>query len=120
MFQFIDPKVGLLQTDFLTFKSAKVLISKLNVKAMLTWLLLLEIFRCNGSSPSLNFSATTLLRISYKHFQVKNILVELTPLTKNHPKWSIYIMDINHLNALAQDHANYMFKVVILRELTQE
>ena len=87
---------------------------------MLTWLLLSEIFHCNGLSPSLNFPAITLLRISHKHFQVKNILVELIPLTKGHPKRSIYIMAINHLNTLAQYHINYMFKVVISRELIQE
>ena len=78
---------------------------------MLIWLLLFEIFRCIGSSPSLNFPAITLFRISHKHFQVKNILAELIRLTKNHPKRSIYIMAINHLNTLAQYHTNYMFKV---------
>ena len=87
---------------------------------MLTWLLLFEIFRCNGSSPSLNFPAITLLRISHKHFQVKNILAEIIPLTKNHPKRSICIMAIKNRNTLSQYHINYMFKVVISRELIQE
>ena len=73
-----------------------------------------------GSGPSLNFTALTLLRIAHKHFQVKNILVELFPLTKNHPKRSIYIMANNHLNTIAQYHTNYMFKVVLSRELIQD
>ena len=58
--------------------------------------------------------------MSHKNFQVKNILAELIPLTKNHPKRSLYIMAINQLNTLAQYHTNYMFKVVLSRELIQE
>ena len=58
--------------------------------------------------------------MSHKHFEVKNILAELIPLTKNHPKRNIYIMAINHLNTLAQYHTNYKFKVILSRELIQE
>ena len=85
-------------------KNAKVFISKLSVKVKLTWLLLFEIFHCIGSSPSLNFPDITLItpHIPHKHFQVKNILAELLPLAKNHPKISIDIIAINHLNTLAQ------------------
>ena len=57
--------------------------------------------------------AITLLRISHKHFQVKNILAELIPLKQNHPKESIDIMAINHLNTLAQYHTIYVFKVIL-------
>ena len=78
----IYPEVELLQRDFLTFRSAEAFISKLSVKVMLTWLLLLEIFGCTDSSTCLNFPAIILLRISRKHFQVKNILAELIPITK--------------------------------------
>ena len=112
---YIYPEVGLLQTDFLTFKSASRTPRFLHRNQVLN----LRYFVV-GSGPSLNFTALTLLRIPHKHFQVKNILVELFPLTKSHPKRSIYIMAINHLNTIAQYHTNYMFKVVLSRELIQE
>ena len=59
--------------------------SEVRVKMMLIWLLLFEIFSCNGSSTCLIFPAITLFRIS-QTFSSQEYLSGVNSLNKKSPK----------------------------------
>ena len=60
-------------------------VSEVGVKVIQTWLLLFEIFSCNGSSTCLIFPAITLLCIS-QTFSSQEYLSGVNSLNKKSPK----------------------------------